>query len=128
MKALLDTHVWLWYVSGSSRLSGIHRRLIEKAGTELWLSPISIWEAYMLIEKKKLGAIGSRDEWLEDAFRLLDLREAPITFKIAARSRDITLPHSDPADRFIAATAAEMKIPLLTADENLIGCPDITCR
>ena len=46
---------------------------------------------------------------------------------IATRSRSIMLDHQDPADRFIAATAAEMKVPLLTADQRLLACPDIRC-
>lgn len=59
--------------------------------------------------------------------KALSVREAPFTFAIAQRSRTLPLPHADPADRFIAATAAEMKIPLLTADPHLLRCPDIQC-
>lgn len=43
-------------------------------------------------------------------------------------SRRMDIPYSDPADRFIAATAAVMDIPLLTADETLIGCSGITVK
>jgi PIN domain nuclease of toxin-antitoxin system len=55
------------------------------------------------------------------------VREAPLTFAIAEQSRLVSLPHQDPADRFIAATAIEMKIPLVTSDERLTQCESLRC-
>ena len=95
---------------------------------ELWLSAISIWDAHLLIEKKRLPILEDPGDWLRDSLRLLSIREAPVTFRIATRSRTVKLPHDDPADRFIAATAAELKMSLLTADTNLLECRDIVCR
>ncbi|NDJ13823.1 MAG: PIN domain-containing protein [Acidobacteriia bacterium] len=127
-KFLIDTHVWIWHVMGDARLEAAHKRILQDRNNEFWLSSISIWEILLLLEKKKLKVNTSPSVWLERAFEAFPVREAALTFKIAARSRELTLPHADPADRFIAATAAEMKIPLLTVDENLISCPDIICR
>lgn len=45
--------------------------------------------------------------------------EAPLTHAVALRSRQINLPHQDPADRFIAATALEYGLTLMTADQHL---------
>jgi len=51
----------------------------------------------------------------------LEVREAPLNNQIAILSRQIKLPHQDPADRFIAATAVYQKLILATVDNNLTG-------
>jgi len=48
------------------------------------------------------------------------LREARLTFDVALRSREVTLGHDDPADRFLAATAAVYELTLITADTKLL--------
>jgi PIN domain nuclease of toxin-antitoxin system len=127
VKVLLDTHTWLWYLLGHHQLSKRHRKIIEDESTELSLSSISIWEVHLLIEKNRLPVNEPPAIWIKNALGMLQVREAGITFAIALRSRSLALNNQDPADRFIAATAIEMKVPLLTADERLLACPDIRC-
>jgi PIN domain nuclease of toxin-antitoxin system len=50
-----------------------------------------------------------------------------MTAAIALRSRTISLPHEDPADRFIAATAIEMRLPLATVNTRLLACAELRC-
>lgn len=59
--------------------------------------------------------------------RRLPLRDARMTAAIALRSRTISLPHEDPADRFIAATAIEMRLPLATVNTRLLACAELRC-
>ena len=125
MKILLDTHTWIWYLLGDSRLSPKHKRCIEGADNDVLLSSISIWEAHLLIEKGRLVVDQSAGVWIQNALRTLPVREVPLTFAVAARSRALRMEHEDPADRFIAATAIEMKIPLLTSDEKMLACRDV---
>lgn len=127
MKVLLDTHVWLWYLLGDEHLSQRHREIITDDTVELLLSSISVWEAYLLIEKERLPVNDAPAVWLRNALHTLPVREAGVTFAVALRSRSLDLSHQDPADRFIAATSIELKAPLLTADERLRACPDIEC-
>lgn len=124
-RALLDTHVWLWYLVGDPRLSSAQREWIEDVRTELWLSPISVWEAHLLVERGRIAVADSPGHWVRRALQELPVIEAPLTFSIALRSRSISLDHSDPADRFIAATALEMKLTLLTSDERLLRNPSL---
>ena len=128
MRVLLDTHVWIWHLTSNARLSSAHRRILRNPAVDIWLSAISIWEAHLLIENKRLRVNLSPDAWIRQALQALSVHEAPITFRIATLSRQMGLLHNDPADRFIAATSASMEIPLLTADESLIACPGIVCR
>lgn len=57
---------------------------------------------------------------MERTLRESPLREAPLTIAIAIRSRLLDLPHQDPADRFLAATALVEELILVTADHRLL--------
>ncbi len=54
------------------------------------------------------------------------LREAPITHEIVSTGLALALPHADPADRFLAATAKVLHLTLVTADQRLLGMGDIS--
>jgi PIN domain nuclease of toxin-antitoxin system len=121
MNLLLDTHIWLWYLLGDNRLSGELKSLISDPSTELWLSPISIWETIILAEKRRISLQPNTSEWINLSLQKLETREAALNYEIAILSREILLPHQDPADRFIAATAIFSNLTLATVDQNLIG-------
>ena len=88
---------------------------------ELYLSPISIWELLILVEKGRVVLETDVDTWLDRAQRAAPLTELPVTNAIARESRAVELPHQDPADRFLAATARVMELQLVTADRRLIA-------
>lgn len=128
MKALLDTHIWLWYLIADPKLRKSHRKFISDPESEIWLSAISIWEAHLLIERDRLPVYEKPAKWIRAALQELHVREAPLTFSIATRARSLSLGHQDPADRFIAATALELGVPLLTDDERLKACKELLCQ
>jgi PIN domain nuclease of toxin-antitoxin system len=119
MKLLLDTHIWIWYLSGNPRLSETLQFVISEETTELWLSPISIWEALLLGEKRKIILEPNPTQWVQNSLQALNTKEAPLSHAIAILSRQLNLAHQDPADRFIAATAVHYGLTLATVDENL---------
>lgn len=121
VKLLLDTHIWLWYLLGNERLSTQLQTTIAAATTELWLSPISIWETLLLAEKGRISLQPNPVAWVDLALNTLEIREAPLNRHIAILSRQINLPHQDPGDRFIAATAVYHQLTLATVDTNLTG-------
>lgn len=125
---LLDTHVWFWYLTGSPRLPAGLQRAIDGALGELWLSPISVWELGMLEARSRVRLSPSFRSWVEEALRRLPMEEASLTHEVALVSREIRLPHRDPADRFLAATARVFELTLLTADERLRGVPGVRTR
>lgn len=126
-RLLLDTHVWVWYLVGDVRLPKRHRRAIENGDVELYLSPISIWETHLLIERGRLPVDRPPREWIARARNRLPLQDAPVTAAIAVRSRELRSMHEDPADRFLAATALEMGLALATVDERLQACAELEC-
>ena len=121
MRLLLDTHIWVWSQLAPHRLTRKVRRALEDSGAELWLSPISVWELLLLIERRRVTVTGDPGLWVQDALRAGPFREAPLTHAVALESRRVTLPHRDPADRFLAATARVHDVALVTADARLIA-------
>lgn len=118
---LLDTHVWFWYLTASSRLPSGLRAALDAAPGERWLSPISIWELGLLEEGGRVRLVGGLRSWVQEALRRLPLREAELTREAAILSHELDLGHRDPADRFLAATALVHDLTLVTVDERLSG-------
>ena len=125
MPLLLDTHVWLWTLLDPDRISSRTRALLGAPDAALHLSPISVWETLRLAEGGRLALQPDATQWLQAALSISPVAETPLTFDIAVASRSITLPHRDPADRFIAATASVCGLQLVTADARLLACPEI---
>ena len=123
MRLLLDTHIWLWGLGEPRRLGGHVRQLLRDRNNELWLSPVSTWEALLLNAQGRIRLHGDLAVWLARA--TARLREAPLTYEIVLAAHQLPLPHPDPADRFLAATAQVLGLTLVTADERLLGLGEI---
>ena len=121
MKLLLDTHIWLWALLEPERLAPAVRAALASGEHELWLSPISVWEALLLAERGRVRVDTTPTEWVQRMVRALPRREAALTHDIAIASRQLMLSHEDPADRFLAATAQVLGLTLVTADARLIA-------
>ena len=124
MKLLLDTHIWLWSLREPDRLGTRVIQELRNRENEIWLSPISTWEALMLHAKGRIRLPPDLAQWLARA--TAPLLEAPLTHEIALISRELHLPHNDPADRFLAATAQVLRLTLVTADSHLLGLGEIS--
>lgn len=124
MRLLLDTHIWLWSLRDLHRLGARVLKEIQDPKNELWLSPISTWEALTLHDKGRLYLGDDLDRWLTRA--TFAFHEAVLTHEIVAMSRKLPLSQRDPADRFLAATALVLDLTLVTADVNLLGLGNIS--
>lgn len=121
MKLLLDTHIWIWSNLDRKRLSKKVASALESPKNELWLSPVSVWEILLLVEKGRIDLDRPVTRWVMDVCAAAALRDAPLTRDVAIESRRLPLSHADPADRFIAATARVYELTLVTGDERLLG-------
>lgn len=117
---LLDTHVWLWGLVDPERLRKKTRALLGAPDATLWLSPISVWEANLLVERGRLELDTDARAWIQDAIASSGVGEAPVNHEVALQSREVSVKNDDPADRFIAATASVYQLALVTADERLL--------
>lgn len=120
MKLLLDTHIWVWSALDRSRLSSRVVHALENPGNELWLSPISLWEVLTLCQKQRLTLNPNPQTWITNTLDAVPMREAQVTYEIAQETARVQLPHRDPADRFLVATARIYDLTLVTADETLL--------
>ncbi len=125
MKFLLDTHIWLWSSLQPNRLSLRVARELDNPENELWLSPVSLWELRPLYDKGRVRLVPDALNWINESLVRLNMREAPLTFEVALAVSAVNLPHNDPADGFIAATAKVFGLTLVTSDELLIKLADI---
>ena len=81
---------------------------------------MSIWELLFLIERQRVRLPADPEAWIAESLSSLALQEAALTHEVALEIRRIRLPHRDPADRLLAATARVYDLTLVTADEQLI--------
>jgi len=119
LKLLLDTHIWIWSLAAPKQLSSRVHRELEDETNELWLSPVSTWEALLLHSKGRMQLHGNARDWVTKA--TMHMREAPLTHEIVVAAQQLPLAHQDPADRFLAATAGVLGLTLVTADQRLLG-------
>ena len=119
MKLLLDTHIWIWSLAEPKQLSRRVQHELKDQNNELWLSPVSTWEVLLLHAKGRIHLHGTARDWVTRAATYM--REAPLTHEIVAAAHELSLPHQDPADRFLAATAEVLGLTLVTADHRLLG-------
>jgi PIN domain nuclease of toxin-antitoxin system len=126
MKLLLDTHIWIWSVLEPHRLNRRVAKALDDAQNQLWLSPISIWEAMLLHRKGRFRTPEGFSTWVTRALTTMPLSEAPLNFEVAAAMTEVNLPHTDPADLFLAASARAFGLTLVTSDRNLIRTKEIS--
>ena len=122
MKLLLDTHIWLWALREPERISRRVMAELRSRENEQWLSPVSTWEALLLQRKGRIAVPADFERWFAES--TATFREAPLTHEIVIVAHHLPL-HSDPVDRFLAATAKVLGLTLVTADERLLGLGDI---
>ncbi len=126
MKLLLDTHIWIWSVAEKAKLRQRVLKVLANPANELWLSPISVWELAILVDKGRISLDRGFNEWVDRAFQATPLKEAPLTLDVALATREVHLPHRDPADAFLAATAKVFGLTLITSDARLIAAEGIS--
>ena len=122
MTALLDTHLWWWWVTGEPGASRAQKRILARINPEtpVLLSDISLWEVATLVSLGRLAVTVPLREWLENAAAPPLVRRCAISPAVAAAVA--VLPddfHRDPADRIIVATAQVHGATLLTRDTRI---------
>jgi PIN domain nuclease of toxin-antitoxin system len=123
VKALLDTHILLWWFGRLPHLSAAQRQVLEEANEEnpLYVADITLWEIATLFSLGRIKLHLPLREWLEEATAPPLVHRLPLTPAVAAEVA--ALPdsfHWDPADRILVATARIFGATLLTQDGRII--------
>jgi PIN domain nuclease of toxin-antitoxin system len=122
LSVLLDTHVWVWWLTPDSPLPARERAALdaEAQRRELFLSAISMWEAQMLHSKGRLELPLPFAEWLEQAADERMLTLVPLDIGVIGALDALPQSfHGDPADRLIVASARSRGMPLATHDRAI---------
>ncbi|ACH82830.1 MULTISPECIES: type II toxin-antitoxin system VapC family toxin [Acidithiobacillus] len=117
---MLDTHVALWAITDSPRLSKKAREMIELPKSSIWISAATIWEIAI---KRSLGR-GDMPVSSQEAMRYFGesgYRFLPIEPEHAAAVEDLPAHHADPFDRILVAQALVEPMRLITHDA-MVAC------
>lgn len=122
---VLDTHVWIWLVEGDrTALSAPAIEAIERAarGGAVRVSAISVWEVAMLEAKGRISLSRPVEDWVQAALHAPGVQLLPLGPEIAIGSTRLPgMPHGDPADRILMASARHLGGQLATCDREILN-------
>jgi PIN domain nuclease of toxin-antitoxin system len=123
MKALLDTHAFLWWVTEHPSLSPKARDLLGGGAEAVYLSAVVGWEIAIKKRLKRLEVPDDLQEFFDHQIEINDLTVLPVQLAHALRVYELPdIPgHKDPFDRLLVAQALAEDMALLSADEALDG-------
>jgi PIN domain nuclease of toxin-antitoxin system len=122
VRLLLDTHVLIWALEDSTRLSRRARAWLADQSNECWVSAASLWEMAI---KARLGKLELASPLAVIERAVIDSGLAPldVTLSHAAAVERVESAHGDPFDRLLLAQCEIETLRLLTADHRLAGHP-----
>ena len=124
---LLDTHVWVWWVSQPDRLQSRHRELLELGTDRIFgVSIILCWEVAKLVECGRLKLDRPVGRWIENALAEPGIGLLHLDPRIVVESTQLPQPfHRDPADQLLVATARVSQCRILTEDSKIAAYPHV---
>jgi PIN domain nuclease of toxin-antitoxin system len=123
VKALLDTHAFLWAVTDDRRLSNMARAAIAEGANEIFLSAVSMWEIVLKAKMGKLHVQGGPARFLEREIRRNHLSPLAIQPSHVLGVESLPPIHQDPFDRLLIAQAQVENLLLITGDAEMARYP-----
>jgi PIN domain nuclease of toxin-antitoxin system len=122
VKALLDTHAFLWAIAKDRRLSLAAERVFT-GPSDLLLSVASVWEVLSKVHAGKLRLPEPSGPYLVKELRKNKIEVLPINLDHVLRLESLELHHRDPFDRMLIAQGITEKIPIVTGDPMFARYP-----
>lgn len=124
MKALLDTHTFLWWITDHPQLSSRVRKIVSDGKNTLFLSAASGWEIAI---KSSLGKIqlpgDDLESFLLEQLTINGISPLPVRMDHALHVHKLPPYHRDPFDRLLVAQAQLEDMPILTSDSQIADYP-----
>ena len=119
MRALLDTHVFLWWITNNPKVSARARDFIRDPRNRISLSVVGAWEIVLKARVGRLSISGDVAKFVENHLQYYDF--AVLELRLAHLIRFYHLPahHRDPFDQLLVAQAQVENLPLLTGDAQI---------
>ncbi|WP_420632269.1 type II toxin-antitoxin system VapC family toxin [Candidatus Leptofilum sp.] len=123
MKALLDTHTFLWWNMDSPKLSAEARKFIGNGRNQIYLSAATAWEIAIKFAKGRLSLPESPELYVATRLQQHNFLALPIQMSHALAVAHLPDVHQDPFDRLLIAQSQIEKLPLLTVDAAIHQYP-----
>ena len=123
MRALLDTHVFLWWLYESSRLSPRVREFLADGSNVPVFSSASAWELIIKIQAGKLRIPEEPEDFIVTRLALHSMESLSVKLEHAVWVYKLPAYHKDPFDRILVAQALSEKLPIITADPQIARYP-----
>jgi PIN domain nuclease of toxin-antitoxin system len=115
MQLLIDTQIFIWFISGAPELKPNIKRLVEDENTRVYISIASLWEISIKTALGKLDIHGAYESVIDDVTGN-DIEILPISFAHTVQQHKLPFYHKDPFDRIIVAQAIVEKLDLVSSD------------
>ena len=119
MRALLDTHAFLWWITNDPRLSRKVREIISDGENELFLSAASGWEIAIKAKLGKLQLPNDLERFIPEQMALNAIESLPVQMRHTLHVYKLPDHHRDPFDRMLIAQAQLENLPILTVDPQI---------
>lgn len=116
MRALLDTHAFLWWIADAPELSNRARQTIASADNECLFSAASCWEMAIKASTGKLDVDGTVERFVPHHLALNGFQELPVDIRHAAGVARLPFHHRDPFDRLLVSQALQEHLAIVSAD------------
>jgi PIN domain nuclease of toxin-antitoxin system len=116
MKILLDTHIFLWFIIGDSRLSADIRDAIRNTENEVYLSVVSVWESIIKHQLGKLPLPEPPETYLPKQRDFHQIVSLTVDEKSVAQLAQLPILHRDPLDRMLICQALQNELAIATVD------------
>ena len=123
MKLLLDTHIFLWYISGDSRLPVNILEEIRNVDNEVYLSVVSLWEIIVKYQLGKLPLPQTPEIYIPIQREKHLISSLPLDEVSVSNLSKLPQAHRDPFDRMLICQAIEHGLTITTIDESICSYP-----
>jgi PIN domain nuclease of toxin-antitoxin system len=123
VRALLDTHTFLWFLLEDPQLSPTASDVIIDPTNDIEVSPATYWEIAIKISLGKYELPEPYDIFIEREIMTNDFHILPIEPKHTAVLTTLPFYHRDPFDRLLIAQAMVEAIPILSVDTAFDAYP-----
>lgn len=120
MRALLDTHAFLWWIGDCPSLSKPAREVVANPENEIYLSAVSVWEIAIKVRAGRLNLFsGDIAPFVIDQVSQNQFHSLPVTLSHSAKIHSLSNHHRDPFDQMLVAQSLVENMPILSVDPKI---------
>lgn len=123
MRILLDTHIFLWFISGDTQLSTDVRDAIREPDNEVYLSAVSVWEVIVKYQLGKLPLPEHPETYLPKQRDLHQIASLSLDENSVVQLAELPPLHRDPFDRMLICQALQNDLTIATVDSAVRAYP-----